>query len=571
MRSRLAKTQRQEIYDALIAIGPYLVEESRTEFASLAEEFKPDYGSVEQGDVWTGPTPPRDPNEYEVMLTDELLLELEEWSPQEGFFAPSRAGLGRSLEPLFARRAAELLARLPELRNLRPVYIWHIISAIKAHVAEPQFPHSQFLELLDVVRSDPRFADPGRRSESYDPFDDDNYGAQTRTLVAHALSDMLRTGPISSSLRDPIWQILAAIAEDAEPTSESDAGISEPWNVALNSPRSSAFLAIFDYARWLSRHVGAPDGDLIEHAPEMFSLLDRHLNCTVETSAAVRSTYGQNLVSIFAISRSWTIPALERIFPTAAGSAGLMNAAWTAYLVFNAVYDETFHHLRPWYELAVDELDSTATRERAQVDERASLAAHVVRIYARGQIDSSGSNSLLERLLARAPAKVIGDAIRSAGSGINSPSIPSETYTRLFQLYDRVVEVYTPQPLAARQDALRGFAFWAISPHLDRPWMLSRLRKTLELTNGTLDVEFRVIERLADLSTSYPEECVSCLLLMISASSSIAYTNADQLRVIMRAAERLGGEARQTALRVDATLRQGGIHTFGDVFASSTE
>ena len=568
MHSKVARTQRRELYNALISIGPYLVEESRTEFASLAEEFEPDFGSVEQGDVWTGPTPPKDPSEYEAMSTDQLLLELEEWSPNQGFFAPSRAGLGRSLEPLFARRTDELLARLPRLSSLHPVYLWHLISAFKAHVGEPQFPHTRFLELLDVVRTDPRYADAGRRSKFTDPFDDDNYGAQTRTLVAHALSEIMRIAPMATSLRNAIWRILAAIAEDSEPTPESDDGSSEPWNVALNSPRGSAFLALFNYARWLNRHIGAPDEDLIAHAPELFALLDRHLDLTVEKSAAVRSTYGQNLVSIFAISRTWTIPALKHILPMHAAQANLLDAAWRAYLNFNAVYDETFHHLRPWYEKTVDSLDPTSMRERSSVDERGSLVSHVVRMYARGLIETSGPNSLLERLIARAPANILGDAIRSVGAGIDSINIPAETYTRLFRFYERVIAVYTSLPLTARQDALRGFGFWVVSQHLDEPWMLLRLRETLELTEGTLDIEFRVIERLADLTDSFPGECVACLLQLSRAGTSFVYTHSQQVRAIMLSAARRGGQTRRTALDVDTILKNSGIYNFGDVFSS---
>jgi hypothetical protein len=157
----------------------------------------------------------------------------------------------------------------------------------------------------------------------------------TEAKAADSRLALLRLKDRTDLLNDP----------DPTPAYEEENPSDEPRNRALNSVRGSAMLSLFEYARWIYRSNGGyqqrPDVAVL--APEAVALLDQHQRPQVESRPTIRSAYGQGYVSIYAMSKSWTVPATPRVFcpPVVA-----VDAAWMTYLALNNVYDDIFKLLR---------------------------------------------------------------------------------------------------------------------------------------------------------------------------------------------------------------------------------
>jgi len=570
---RIAVAQRHELLERLKPISPYLTGDEAGEYAALKDEFKTEEEFPQHGAVWVGPTSPRTRIELEEMSVDGIFDYVEEWRPTRGQFVPSPAGLGRELEPIVEKRMSHFLDRVDRILKLPPVYVWHVINALRKHVAEPGFALRSFLQLLDYARTRRADAEAGK-FDHLDEADEEQFWGSTVQLIALALSDVFRSKVLTSDLRGSAWRALSTLLEDPSPTLEEDqrSESQPPWNSALNCVRGTAMLALFDYARWIHAQSGGEDGDpkdLRDAAPEVIAALDRHLDPSFDPSPAVRSTYGQNFVSIYAMTRSWTIPSIARIFPEEQVLQSLRDAAWHSYLVFNSVYDETFERLRPFYDRAVSSLSSDEHTERERYDHEGSLAAHVIRVYARGLV-ALDHNGLMSRFLERASSRVLGIAISSAGSAISTTGIPLEIWTRLQLLYDAILERYADRPPEQRRAALEPFGLWFIAPEIGLSWGLSALLRTLQSTDGHITFEFRVLERLAEISHTIPDATVRIALELLRGSVTSTITFGDSLRTILMNAVSAGGEAKKIAISVDNRLASLGVHQFRDVFGKPT-
>jgi hypothetical protein len=102
--------------------------------------------------------------------------------------------------------------------------------------------------------------------------------------------------------RRQCWQILELLTDDLDPTLEDETeygGKRDPANYSINTTRGEAMHAVVSYALWVYRNT-TQEIDTAEYSmrtfdrmPEVRSVLDKHLDPTVDSSAAIRSIYGQ--------------------------------------------------------------------------------------------------------------------------------------------------------------------------------------------------------------------------------------------------------------------------------------
>jgi hypothetical protein len=560
---RIERLARRMLFEHLSPIGPYLRGSDAEEYSRLSEEFPRQEEPIRSGSVWIGPTSPREVTDFMSMATSEIIAYVNEWQPEEGFMKPTREGLGRALESVVDARYREFLDRVDDIMVLQPTYVWHAINAVRKHVNEDGFPFDQFLRLLSYSWLRVPDAAAGKFADLDE--DDDDSWSTTRQMTAFALTDSFRSNCLALSHRAVIWQLLQSLLVDQDPSPEREKRhkSGEPWNLALNSVRGAAMLALFDYARWVYKSSETVPRDLSVLAPEVLEELDRHLITTTDPSEAVRSTYGQNFVSLYVMAHEWTTKSIPAIFRSRRRRR--LGAAWAAYLTFNGAYDETYSYLAPYYRRAVSALERNASFPANERDKNRGLGAHLVRLFARGVIplDDDGVMAVFIR---RAPARTLGNALWSAGAGIAEPSLPPEIWRRLETLYEFVLNEYRGASLEDRRAALDSFGVWFVAPSIDRSWALDILVRTLEMTEGSISIENRVLEPLAELSVTEPESVAKAVLLMLAPGVTFAMVHGSVLRTILTNAIAAGGGAHALALEIDNVLASHGFHQLRDVF-----
>ncbi len=553
-----------ELFEALEPIAQHLVGADASEFNNLRERFRPN-DEEPKDEISGGPTSPKSIDELDSMPTAAIIEFVNSWTPRAGLLESSPEGLGRILGPIVTKRGDEFLIHNDRILRWPPVYVKHVIGALRLEAASKHINLSQFVGLLDYARLRQADAAAGK-FDSLDAIDSEPSWSPLRQMVAFAVSDLCRAKALSLEYRERVWAILEAITDDKDPTPQDEARLerTKPWGLALNSARGAGMLAVFDFARWLYalKRVGAAELDLLPEAPELFELLDKRLDPSIEPTLAVRSTYGQNFVSVYAMSRTWMKAAITKIFsPDASG-----RAAWDAYLIFNDVYEETFELLKGWYEETVA---SILTREGAQEEDFSPLNAvgrHLTKMYGRGKLDLL-DDSLAKRFFRDAPSSGLKASIEFIGNSLARESgLSGLVLQRFKELYDLVLDIYQSRPLVDRRRALSGFGLWFIAPQMDREWLLRRLVETLKLTKGQVSLEFKVLELLATISADDPYHTVDALSEMQQNEFWLPFINSDAVRTLLTNAVHAGGEAASVAVRVHDRLVNNGIFAYMNVF-----
>lgn len=559
----------RELFDRLKPIGGSLHGADAALYERLEEEFKEESSERFTG-LFVGPQSPREPKELRAMSTPELMEFVETWRAQKKHFAPSYAGLGLAVASVVEERSAEFLAQVSRLLGWQQVYVWHVINALRKHVAESGFDVAAFVRLLTYVQSEAyRSINAVELSGDVEDEDEEDAletGSSLGIVTAFAISDVLRSPAMAMELRNRLWSILKTLLNDPDPTVEDDLRRKSdraPWNAGLNSVRGAAMLAVFDFARWLYRSNGGDTEkpDLSAIAPELFSALKAHLGA-YDPSPAVRAVYGQNFVSIYVMARSWTIETIPLIFDgTDAG-----RAAWRSYLALNDVYDETYNVLAEQYSVAVDSLPEEEAGASKDDPSIRGLANHVIRIYARGHSDLSAELSLIRRFLRNANPEVMGIALSSAGAGLSGPTMPTEVWDRMRSFYETVLDDFASRSLEDRQAALPAFGSWIGSPTIERGWALRSLARTAVLTEGQFWGKAGVLEWLAATSDIEPLGAVEALREIVTEGNAFGFIANDAVRVILANGVEAGGEALRIAQQVDEKLTRFGIHEFHELF-----
>jgi hypothetical protein len=563
-------TRERELYEELGPISEDLDGAEAIEYAELDKRFHAEELGPKDGEVWVGPTAPVDGQELARMSARDLLQYLKTWSPTPGWFQPTAEGLGRAIEPIVEARVADFLALPDEIRELHPIYVRHIVSALTKHVYAPDFEFDAFLSILEYAVVRESDAESGAFALLEDPDDGPSWSSALQ-ITAFAVTDMLRTKATPTTLRVRIWNVLSAVLRSPDPSDELDSkyGVTSnygpPWQLALNSARGAGMRALFDYARWIYSAAGGVEKsiELVSEAPEVFKEIDQRLDPGLERTRAIRSTIGQNFVSLFAMSKTWVKSNTGRIFT----SDSLGDATWAAYLAHNSVYDETFETLRELYQRAAGALSPGEQPAGSWgTDINGNLGIHLGTVYARGLISLQGS--LLEEFIKRAPPSAIGSMLTSMGNALRADGdLSAEIVARCEGLYAFVLSALRDNDEEERVAALGNFGLWFQSRQMSEEWLLDNLIRTLKRTKGRIAWENMVFERLAEFSIHFPQQAAEALYEMTFGNYSSLFLTEEPIGEILRSAVRAGGVPQQIAIRANDRLVNMGILRYNELFA----
>lgn len=492
----------------------------------IAQLGEPDHPpeDVSFSTSWVGPTSPMETNDIASMDVDELVDYLRTWEPSGGHMAPTPEGLSRVLSAVVTENPQQYASQATRFAEVDPTYVRGLLSGLRESLKQRKtFEWSAVLDLCVWVVSQPRDI-PGRTAEYMDL---DPGWVWARKAIGDLLSDALAKdapGP-AFELREKVWAAIEPLTNDPEPDVEYESRYGgdnmDPATLSINTVRGEAMHAVISYLVWTRRHVVDQRGEesfSLGEAPEGLRVLETHLLIENDPSLAVRSVYGWHFPRLFLLDRGWTTAAAERIFPTAPGSEQHFDAAWGAYVLFNAPITEVVDVLMNAYEVAISTLDRpTEGRRLHRPEER--LASHLMTLYWQGHQDFRDAEGLIHRFFDNAPVRFRAHAHAFIGRSLREASrIPLEIENRLKNLWEWRVERADGDEEAAKE--LVPFGWWFASGAFEAEWSLDQLGVVLGRAKG-IDPRHLVAERLVALAEAHPYEVVGCLRLFIETAEKV--------------------------------------------------
>jgi hypothetical protein len=468
-----------------------------------------------------GAQSPTSSEELAKMTVDEVIDYLASWKPGSDIFAPTADGLGSTLTLTVSQRLTEFLTVASKFKTLDPTYTRSFFAGVNSALKNGvKLDWNPVLELATWVSTQPRTI-MGRKGGMM--VADPDWG-----WTRDAIIDLVKAGFESGEERLPyahrshVWGDLVPLTDDPFPSAEDEQGEKfDPSFLSINCTRGRALFAVLEYARWVrkcenTRNPQEESPVPLDMMPEVRQVLERHLDTSQEPTLTIRSVYGQELSFLAWLDWEWFRANVGRILPLEQSDSKYFNAAWESFVVFNQPYDNLLRVLETAYRKAIAEINQPRMMRSPESPED-RLADHLIAYYWRGHITFESNDQLLEDFYSLASESVRGHVMwfigRSVG-GWDDVAAP-EVFERLRSLMERRFnEAERSSSIAPFGKELAGFGWWFTSEKFGEEWTIKMLLKVLHLTKkieGGMDA----VKVLAELSSRYPLDCVSCLDLMV--------------------------------------------------------
>lgn len=508
--------------DRLSFIEAYLRPDEAEGYRALVEVLgapqHPEFSSWSES--WVGPESPVTAAELGERSPIEVIDYLRKWRPDETAgsftFGPSVEGLGRAFSEVAESRAAEFVELAPEFVHLDPTYARELFSALeRAQLAGTTFGWQGPLDLAATVAEVPFEPDIEVPDRDRDP----GWRWCRRAIGSFIRAGLAASNAIPFEMRTAVWGVIRRLTDDPNPSPDHEAKYGgdnmDPMALSINTNRGTAMHAVVEYGLWCRRHLEADGTDVTEGArviPEVATVLDAHLEPTVDPSPAIRAVYGRWLPWLVLYDEAWTVTQLSRMFPRAGQDAHLRDAAWQTYIASCPPYDSAFRVLRDEYNRAISDVPSEDRKvafRHESIDSR--LGQHLVTLYWRGVLD----RSLLEAFFDRAGDPLAGDVLRFVGRALREADggLLEPVAERIRELWEWRFSLAGVAPVDHRHE-LRAFGGWFGSGKLEDEWALPFLERVVELV-GAPNLGQVVAERLVEVSESQPAVAVRVLAGMV--------------------------------------------------------
>jgi hypothetical protein len=493
--------------------------------------------------VWSGMTSPKSKEEL-LELDDAQLLEfLSTWQPGDDWRGPSFDGLAAQLKDAAATKPARLAALLPALSDGKPMYARAVVDGLEQASRDSiEFPWEPVFAFAHEIANLPAEVEGGGS------VDDLETGWQAvRWSLASLVLYAVEHDRVPHEERDGLLAVITSLAEDADPSPETEARRREdghsPSFGSINSVRGQALHAAIELA-WQLRSEG-DDDDPNRHLPDdVRELLDRHLGADNEPSLSVHSVFGRHVNQLYSLDRDWTTASLPRIFPDDPVHADRRDAAWESFIEANGVWTVTWLVLEPQYARTIEgfaNYDAEASSEISFYESTGRLLMNVLVAYLLGVVELDDA-SLLGRFFAVAPLNLRLGFVDLIGNDLSGQEhVDDETIEKLQQLWlwrsDRVIADGNVSELA-------GFAYWFGSGKLPEDWALAQLIRVLE-AGAAPAFPYAITHRLPELTEDHLPLVMSVVSLLVER----AYTPQmllgarDEFRAVLTAALASGDEA----------------------------
>ena len=247
------------------------------------------------------------------------------FTPARRFFGPSAEDLASELAGAVSASPQRFTGDLAGFYELRPNYLEGLPHGFRG-AAEAERVFDLCIHILNQPKGEDDGVWRGARREVVDPLHD---------------GFILKGAEIPFEFRDRAWTLLVKLVEDPDPTPEDEAQLLSrgAYHVAINSTRGRAIEAAVFYWAWLYRHSKPPGTEpfmfSLEEAPELKTVLERHLDPVHDPSLAVRTVYGVFLPTLYALDATWIKENLAQLFPADEQLEQLRNAGWDAYACYS--------------------------------------------------------------------------------------------------------------------------------------------------------------------------------------------------------------------------------------------
>ena len=468
-------------------------------FGEPADPLGPRIGRA----VRSGTRSPKSKQELLELSDGELIDFLRTWEPDDEWFGPSVEGLANELRDAAIGEPQRFSRLLPQLGDGAPMYARNVVYGLQKVAGDGG--RLEWEPILEFARG---ILDLPARLEGCDTADDGiNPGWEwSRLEVARLISSGLGRRSIPQELRDDIWQVIAALAEDRDPTAETEdererEGM-QPEILSLNSVRPCAIEAAIRFAAWSAAgdHASVADGSSPTLPENVRDVLDWHLDPERERTRTVHAVFGRHVSQFYSLDPEWTKERATAIFPEDPSQAALRDIAWRAFIDANRFWPRSWELLEPQYRRAIKALaDERLDKEDVSlVDPSGALLGHLLSAYLNDLIELS-DDSLLGMFSETAPLRLRRTFLEMIGTNLSGEHDVSERVQgKLQQLWEwRAEKVFAEGNVAE----LAGFDWWFGSGKMPHEWSIEQLLRVLE-AGGGVTFDYVVTQRLPDLAAT---------------------------------------------------------------------
>lgn len=505
--------------------------------------------------VWSGTRSPKSKDELLDLNDEELLEFVATWEPGGDWLGPSVEGLANELHEAALEAPQRFSDLLPALAGGEPTYARQVVFGLQQVAGD-----GGAIEWRSVLQFGRDILGLPAEIEGRDPAGDDVDPGwewsrlEVSRLVVYGLSRRL----IPLELADQVWEAVAALSEDADPTIEAEndreAEGTEPEILSLNSVRGTAIAAVIGYAQWL-RPPGDDAGDDRTLPENVREVLERHLDPERERTRTVQSVFGRHFNQLYSLDPEWTTEHIAAIFPDDPAESGRRDAAWRSFIDRNHFWPGSWEVLELQYRRAVEALSDERfdDEEVTPFDPTGALLVHVLVAYLDDLIELS-DDSLLGLLFATAPLRLRRTFLEMIGTDISGDhELSEEIQHRLQRLWEWRSEKVMADGNASE---LAGFGWWFGSGKLPTRWSTEHLMRVLE-AGGGVTFDYVVTQRMHELiETDLPSALrIVALLVERAYTPHMVLSARDEFRTVLVAAlasgdDDLAAEARATISRL---------------------
>ena len=361
----------------------------------------------------------------------------------------------------------------------------------------------------------------------------------------------LEPNPISADHDTAIWAIIEDCCRDSDPTVEQEeertAGPDDGlMTLALTTVRPQAIRATITHGLRLRRR--SPNADL----NKVCAILDRHLDCQLDPSCAVRSIYGELFSQLVWMDKAWADRQLGNIFPTEPGSDALLHAAWDTYLLAGRTTETTWPLLIGVYRFMTDSMGQSSS-SRSETYTETQLGRHLLSRLWAGRLDLDSHDGLLRDYYTKASPEVAAQLMWWITRDLSDLATPDAA------LIARMMAFWEYRVAAVKRGAdaseLPEFGHWFASSHFDALWSLQQLLTALALA-PRIEAEDAMLSRLANLADEYTQPCLAVLERWVNMTANhwLLSQSVNSIRQVLDIGMTASPTAVQTSKRIISLL-----------------
>lgn len=362
------------------------------------------------------------------------------------------------------------------------------------------------------------------RNDNRPPEVDEGFD-QARKHLMWLIGDGLRGSEdraVPLEARKTVWRLIETVANDPDPTPEFESewlgkGMG-PHGIGLNTPRPAAISAALQYLFWVNRHLSTDVEPLgMDQLPEVRTLLEEHLDPTLDPSLGVRAIIGEELGRLIWFDQAWVEISNELLLPRRPEHRDLRSALFDAYLRYGAKSPTDVVVLSEEFGAAILRAGEERPGEKDEsADKR--LAEHLMVHYWRGTLSLTAEPGLLRHFFFSTPVEVRRLALHFVGWSLAraEEEVEQEALARLRDLWDWRVRMGRID-VGQQGDEMSSkewmeFGWWFASRAFPPEWAIPQLQAALR-ERGVVEWDHGVAEHLAELVSDHPMQIIETLAL----------------------------------------------------------